>query len=106
VRPEAYGQSVISGQPLPAGPAPADDTGAIETGLKGLLLIWVLSKLGGLFSGFPTLFNTGPGEESGGGESGDEGGGGEDGGGIIGDIEHDIGEGAKDIEGAAPDLGA
>ena len=106
VRPEAYAQTIISGQPMPPGPAPKDDTQGIELGLSAILSVWALSKIAGLFTGFPSLFgNPAPGEgATGGEEGGDEGGDG--GGGIIGDIEHDIGEGAKDIEGVAPDLGA
>ena len=99
VRPEAYAQTIVSGKPMPPGPAPTDDTQGIELGLSAILSVWALSKIAGLFTGFPSLFgNPAPGEGAPGGEEGGD----EGGGGIIGDIE----QGAKDIEGAAPDLGA
>jgi hypothetical protein len=67
------------------------------------VLIWVLSKLGGLFTGFPTLFNTGTGEGSSEGEGGEgssgEGDGG--GGGIMGELER----GAKEVEGDLGEVG-
>lgn len=67
VRPEAYAQSVISGNTMAPGPAATDDTQSIETGLGAILTIWALSKIAGLFTGFPTLFGNG---ESGGREQG------------------------------------
>jgi hypothetical protein len=77
VRPEAYAQSIISGDPLPPGPAPTNNTQAIELGLGAILSVWALSKIAGLFSSFPSFFgDEGTGSEGTGdegtGEGGDE----------------------------------
>jgi hypothetical protein len=75
VKPGAYAQSIVKGDPLSPGPV-TNETSDIQTGLSALLTIWVLSKLAGLFSGFPNFFgdNGANAGDEGGDNSGDEGG--------------------------------
>lgn len=75
VTPAAYAESVVSGQPMAAGPVPASDKDAIETGLAGLLAAWALSKIASYFGGIGNFLNGGgsPGSLPGGeGEGGGE----------------------------------
>lgn len=63
--PGAYAESILEGNPMPAGPKPGSDTSGIETGIFALIGIWAASKIASLLNPLGLL----PGGGGGGGEA-------------------------------------